>query len=142
MSRTIEVKISAELHGDKEPGSEIQRLQWEALDTAWDLLRETAVKVVLIALREQAAEQGATLRTDEEMFAEARAMVERGEQAATSYLELAPQAGDPNPLVNLAGQGLDGVFHMLVDAAAQMAQEGLEVAYGIQELEVHANGDD
>lgn len=115
--RTITVAIDPELHADQ-PENEAERIVWEALDTAWNLLRETAVRVTILELREQLAEAGFTnMRSDEELFAEAT-QPGADPDMAKSYLDLAPDS-------KLAAVGLSGVFEILVDQARIEASEGM-----------------
>lgn len=119
----VHVAIDPEMH-EFEPSSDRQRLTWETLDTAWNLLRETAVRIALTEVREQLAEQGFTnMPTDEQLFERAR---EEG-VGATSYLDLAPQTGDGG-MADLAAEGLYGVLAMLSEAAYQEARTGMAAA--------------
>jgi len=119
----VHVGIDPELH-QREPESEAQRITWAALDTAWNLLRETAVRLALLELREQLTAQGFTdMPTDEDLFELAR---EEGE-GATSYLDLAPQLGD-DELVDIAGEGPYQVLEVLHEVAFAQASEGLGLA--------------
>lgn len=122
-NRTVTVEVDFELHGGAEPESEVQRITWEVLDTAWKLLREGAVRVVLAEVRAQLAEQGLpTLPDDEAMFRLARESDDP--DAPVSYLDLAPNKGD-GPAVDLAGQGLQGAFQLLADQVFAEAADGL-----------------
>lgn len=125
-ARTITVAIDPELHDGEQPKSDRQRALWETLDTAWNLIREGAVRVTLADIREQLAEQGFTgMPSDEELFALGR---ESGDpEAPTSYLDLAPNRGD-GEIVNMAGEGLFSVFSLLAEQAYTDAAAGLDLA--------------
>jgi len=119
----VHVGVDPSRHNE-EPESEVQRLTWAALDTAWNLLRETAVRLALLELREQLTAQGFTdMPTDEDLFEQAR---EEGE-GATSYLDLAPDGGDGID-VEMAGAGLYSVLEVLHEVAFAQASEGLGLA--------------
>lgn len=116
MTDTVEVKLDPELH-KRTPETVIEGIAWPVLDTAFNLLRDAAVKVVLQELRTSAAEQGAPFpATDEELFKLAR---ESGDpDAPTSYRDLAPES-------MLAAEGLHAVFLELIDTATLDAQQGM-----------------
>lgn len=118
---TITVEFDQSMHPNTEFDKldEPSKVAFAALDTAYKLLREYAVRVVLTSIREEAKEQGQELPSDEELFRLAR---ESGvEGAPTSYLELAPD-------VEIAALGLHGAFQMLVEVATVEAEEGLGLA--------------
>jgi hypothetical protein len=120
----LRVAVDPSMHEGKEPEPESQRIVWETLDTAWNLLRESATRLALLEVREQLTEQGfENMPTDEELFERAR---EEGE-GATSYLDLAPDLGDSD-VTDAAGQRLYGVLALLGDAALGQAMEGFEAA--------------
>lgn len=131
-SRTFTLAIDPELHDGREPESEVQRITWEALDTAWKILREASVRVTLVDIRAQLKEQGFTeMPSDEEMFKAGR---ESGDpDAPTSYLDLAPRRGD-GPAVELAGHSLLGVLQLLTDQAMLDASTGLGFAMEERDL--------
>lgn len=125
-SRTFTLAIDPALHDGREPESEVQRITWETLDTVWNVLRESAVRLTLVEIRAQLKEQGfEQMPSDEAMFEAAKASGDP--DAPKSYLDLAPQRGD-GPAVELAGQGLLGAFQLLADQAMVDASEGLGFA--------------
>lgn len=117
--RMIELKLDPSLRAakaDPTPPTATEALIWPYLDTAYNLLREAAVRLVLHEIRQQAAEQGQTVEPDEELFRQAR---ESGvEGAPTSYMDLAPDG-------ELPAMSFHGVFGLLVDMAAADAEQGL-----------------
>lgn len=120
-ARTIPVEFDQSMHPDTDYDKldEPSKLAFAALDTAYKLLREYAVRVVLTSIREEVKEQGGELPSDEEMF---RLAKESGvEDAPTSYMDLAPD-------VEIAALGLHSVFHVLVEVATVEAEEGLGLA--------------
>lgn len=118
--RTFTLAVDSELHGGREPEGDIQRITWETLDTVWNILRESAVRVVLTEIREQLATAGFTgMPTDEELFAKADADPEMPKD----YLDLAPQRGD-GPAVELAGVSLQNAFNTLAEQAMADAVAG------------------
>ena len=123
--RTIEVKLDPSIHGRAPEGAQ-EEISWAALDTAWNLLRETAVQLTLQSMREQAAEQGIDFpATDDELFQEAR---DSGDpDAPTTYLDLAPEN-------EMAAMGLHSVLQVLVQDAFKDAQNGLNDARDIESL--------
>lgn len=119
----VEVKIDPARH-DAQPENEIERLQWEVLDTVYGLLGEYAVRVTLQALRDAAAEQGIPfLATDKEIFDHPDNVADP--DAPKSYRDLAPDN-------ELAALGLAGAFNVLVDQAYEEAREGIEVGNRFQ----------
>lgn len=119
--RTVEVKLDPEMHPDAVADTEVKRLTWEVLDTVWKLLQEYSVRVTLAEIRTQLEASGAfeALPSDEELFAAAK---ESGDpNAPTSYMDLAPSP-------ELAGQGLQSVFDILVAEAFLDAAEGMGFA--------------
>lgn len=118
MSDTFKVEFDQSLHPSVKPGDldEPSLLAFAALDTAYNLLRDYAVRVTLATIRIEAAEQGQTLPSDEEMF---RLAKESGvEGAPTSYRDLAP-------LVSQAAMALHEAFEYLVVTATEEAVEGM-----------------
>jgi len=118
MSRTITVAIDPEQHGGAEPESEVARIVWETIDTAWNLLREGAVRTTMVALREANPE----LPSDEELFREAAESGVPG--APTSYLDLAPNRGDGFE-IGLASKAVRSVFEVLAERTMSDAIHGL-----------------
>lgn len=118
MSDTFKVEFDQSLHPSVKPEDleEPARLAFIGLDSAYNLLRETAVRVTLANIRMEAAEQGKTLPSDEELFQEAR---ESGvEGAPTSYRDLAPS-------IRQAALALNEAFELLLLAATEEAVEGM-----------------
>lgn len=114
---TITVAVDPKLH-TREPGSESERLTWAALDTAWNLLREYAVRVTIQDIREANPDSGFPA-TDQELFDSAHPL-----GGPANHLELAPEPGD-SPRVDLAAMGLAGAFEMIQDQARADAALGL-----------------
>lgn len=118
----VEVKLDPSLRSakaDPNPPTEAEAIVWPYLDTAYNLLREAAVRLVLHEVREQGREQGVDVVPDEELFRQAK---ESGvEGAPTSYMDLAPDD-------ELAAMSFHGVFGLLVDLAARDAEQGLNQA--------------
>lgn len=115
---SIKVEFDQSLHPSvkfeelDEPG----KLAFAGMDTAYNLLREYAVRVTLATIRAEAAEQGQTLPSDEELFQAAK---ESGvEGAPTSYMDLAP-------VVTQAAMALHEAFEYLVVVATEEAIEGM-----------------
>lgn len=116
--RAVLVEVDPALHPEA-PATDIQRLNWEALDTAWKLLREYAVRITLAEVRAQARAQGIDFPEDEELF---RLNAESGDVfAATEYLDLAPASPQ-------AAQFLAQAFNELQNIAFQEASEGMNFA--------------
>lgn len=118
MSDTFKVEFDQSLHPLVKPEDldELARLSFAGLDSAYNLLRETAVRVTLASIRAEAAEQGQTLPSDEELF---RLAEESGvEGAPTSYRELAPYDSRSAYLLNQA-------FELLLVVATEEAVEGM-----------------
>jgi hypothetical protein len=115
----VEVKLDPSLRAaqaDPAPKTERAALAWPFLDTAYNLLREAAVRLALHEVRKQAAEQGFAMPGDEELFAQAK---ESGELfAPTSYMDLAPDD-------EMAALSFHGVFSILADKAMEDAVNGL-----------------
>lgn len=113
--RSVEVRIDPERHV-AQPENEIERLQWEVLDTVYGLLGEYAVRITLQAMREAAAEQGIPFPvTDQEAFDHPD---NTGPGAAKGYRDLAPD----NETAALA---LAGTFGLLLDQAYREAHEAI-----------------
>lgn len=124
--RTIAVRIDSEFHGGKEPRDEVERLIWEILDTAWNLLREGAVRVTIAELNSQLSENGVEFRLDpEQIFAENA----DNPDAPRSYMDLAPQKGDGES-VELAGMSLQAAFELLAQQTFADAASGMGLAIG------------
>ena len=109
------IEIDPELHKGKAPEDEVTRITWETLDTAWNVLRDGAVRTVLQTLREDVAGPGFPA-TDEELF---KLLGERlGDDAPKSYRDLAPRSKDAAAL-------LAATFGLLEDQALSDAIAGL-----------------
>lgn len=112
----VEVRIDPERHS-AQPENEIERLQWEVLDTVYALLGEYAVRITLQALRDAAAEQGIPFpATDKEMFDDPDNVADP--DAPKSYRDLAPDN-------EIAALGLAGAFDVLIDQAYEEARAGI-----------------
>lgn len=114
--RTITVEVDLPMH-QRPPQNEYEELSWAALDTAWNLLREYAVRGVLLQLREEAAEQGIAFPSDEQLFEQEP----DNPDFPRSYLDL---AASPDS----AGRALDAAFQLLVAETFAEATEGLREA--------------
>lgn len=80
---------------NREPDTLSTALSWAALDTAWNLLREMAVRVVFTQIREAAERKGVEWpATDQEVLE--RIKVAHDLDKVPSYLDLA--VGDPDKL--------------------------------------------
>lgn len=91
---TVKLEL-AEDSKNREPETLSTVLAWAALDTAWNLLREMAVRQALAQVREAAGRKGVEWpATDEEVFEQIK--VAHGTEKLPSYLGLAP--GDPDRL--------------------------------------------
>lgn len=116
MNRTVEIKLHPELRqlsADPTPQTDIDKATWPLLDTAYQLLREAAVRAAFVEISRQAAEQGIEWSpSPEEHLADVPEL--------ESIMDLAPDDG------NVAG-----VFHGLFEAFFSMAmldaQAGLDV---------------
>lgn len=87
----VEVKLDPSLRAAKEdpaPQTDDEKSAWPLLDTAYNMIREAAVRVTLNEIRRQSVEQGVDVGTDEELFRQAAASGIPG--APTSYADLAP----------------------------------------------------
>ncbi len=115
--RTITVEIDPE-RGTGVPSDNVEAEVRAAVDTAWKLLRESAVRATMIALREEMAEQGIVVPTDEELFSQSSST-----GGPASYLELAPD--NPQALFHL-----NAAVRILVTQAAVDAEAGLGFGQG------------
>ena len=116
--RAVLVEVDPALHPEA-PATDIERLNWEALDTAWKLLRDFAVRITLAEVRAQARAQGIDFPEDEELF---RLNVESGDVfAAAEYLDLAPASPE-------AARFLAQSFGLLQNTAFEEASEGMNFA--------------
>lgn len=111
VENAVAVEVDPTIH--RRLPAENERESWAALDTAWNLLREVAVKLVIMSMREQAAEQGVPFpATDLEMFEEG--VADDPENAPRTYSDLAAESP-------LAATGLHAVLSTLVDETMTMA---------------------
>lgn len=121
-ARTVEIKLHPELRSaleDPAPKTEEDREVWPLLDTAYQLIREAAVRAVFVEIRRQAKEQGVEIGDDEELFRQAR---ESGvEGAPTTYMDLAPD----HPMI---ARTFHSAFAALYNLAMQDAATGLNQA--------------
>jgi hypothetical protein len=117
MTHFIEVKTDT----DNVANDELERLAYSALDTAWNLLNEYAVRVTLQELREEAEEAGFTdYPSDEQLFADALASLDP--EAPTSYRDLYPGNLDDR----LALSGLFASLLIAAGEAVRLAAEDIE----------------
>lgn len=115
LPRLVEVRLHPELRQaseDPTPKTDEDKAVWPLLDTAYQLVREAAVRAVFVEIRKQAAEQGVTLGDDDTLIRESR---ESGvEGAPTSVMDLAP---DHPAIAGLFHQVFEGLFELaMLDA--------------------------
>lgn len=119
MTRTVEIKLHPELRAamaDPTPKTDEDKVVWPLLDTAYQLVREAAVRAVFVEIRKQAAEQGVTLGTDEELIQQS---LDSGvEGAPKTVMDLAPD----HPMV---ADAFHSAFEGLFALAMQDAVQGL-----------------
>lgn len=118
VKQTVTVEFDPELHTKVkfEDLDEPTRIAFAAMDTAYNVLRDAAVRVTLASLRTAQQEAGEDFPLDEELFQQAK---ESGiEGAPTSYRDLAPQSLE-------AAMNLDAAFSVLVEMATSDAVAGL-----------------
>lgn len=110
----VVVELDPKYH-PHDPEDATEALVWAALDTAWNILGEAAVKSILLQIREQSAELGFEMPPDDEIF---RLASEDGDpDAPTCYRDLIPESV---VAANLIGRA----FQILVDLAGNGAAEG------------------
>lgn len=118
MTHTIKVEIDQDLHGEQQPESPTEAYVWAAMDTAWNLLRETAIRRVLDNLRTSAAEaSGRVIPSNEVIF---QKMSDANDGARIGYRDLAPEGCPP------LKHAFATVFAHLMDEAAEDMGGGLE----------------
>lgn len=84
----VEIRLDPALH-IASPEGVIDGMSWAAMDTAWNLLRDTAVRVAIQVIRESSAEAGLPFpTTDQELFDQVEQAGIPG--APKSHRELAP----------------------------------------------------
>ncbi len=118
MFGTVKVEIDEARH-KTQPQDEVERIVWAYIDTAYNLMRVAAVRANLTELRIRLAEQGLTVPSDEEMFADLKASGDP--EAPTTYLDLGPSRRDAALLLATA-------FEILADTAFEEMGEGFERA--------------
>lgn len=120
--RSVEIKLHPELRdalADPAPKTDEEKVVWPLLDTAYQLVREAAVRAVFVEVRRQAAEQGITLGTDETLIRESQ---ESGvEGAPRSVMDLAPDSAT-------IASTFHAVFEGLFELALRDAITGLNDA--------------
>lgn len=118
----VHVAFDQERHPDIDFNEldEATKVGFIALDTAYSILGEAAVKVVLAAIRESA---DGDLPSDEELFEESRQSGIEG--APTSYRDLAPSSMH-------AARHLSSAFDLLVEQAEDDAFLGLSMGGGAE----------
>jgi hypothetical protein len=118
--RTVNVEVEAGTR-TREPENDIEREAWAAVDSAWSLLRESAVRSVMLAYKEAAALNGDPNFSDPDRWlADAQA----GGSDVESLAELAPDHTE-SPLLHA---GLAAVFAGLVREVQSYAAEGFALA--------------
>lgn len=123
--RSVEIKLHPELRdalADPAPKTDEEKVVWPLLDTAYQLVREAAVRAVFVEVRRQAAEQGITLGTDEELIAASSDV----EGAPENVMDLAP---DSATIASTFHAVFEGLFELaLRDAITGLnrAKAGLE----------------
>lgn len=115
---SIEVKTDTDNVAD----TELERLAYSALDTAWNLLNEYAVRVTLQELREEAVKVGVTdFPSDEKLFEDAIASGDP--DAPKSYRDLYPGVLSDR-------LALSGLFAgLLIAAAGAVGQSAEDIAF-------------
>lgn len=109
-ARVVPVEIDATLHTSS-PDPEAAET-WAVLDTAYNLLRDHAVKETIKQMRAQALEDGHSFPEDELIFAQSAAL------GVSGYRDLA--VNDP-----LAARGLMAVYEVLVKVTVENANDAL-----------------
>lgn len=82
--RTVKIELDPTLHRGDVELDDIEKEMWAGVDTAFNIMRETAIRVVLKGLREKAEGEGVQYPSDEEIFASPV------EGAPRNYREMAP----------------------------------------------------
>lgn len=106
---TVTVEVDLPIH-KRPPQDGYEKIAWAALDTAWNLLREYAVRAVLAEMRELAEEDGIPFPSDEELLSR--------EGGPRTYLDMAVNPED-------AGQALDAAFRILIAETVFALTEGI-----------------
>lgn len=118
MTHTIKVEIDQKLHGDEQPDDGTEAYVWAAMDTAWNLLRETAVRRVMDDFRAGATQAtGRVIPSDEVIF---QKMSDAHDGAPMGYRDLAPEGCPP------LKQAFATVFTHLMEEAIEDLEEALE----------------
>lgn len=103
------------------PADRAEEIVWAYLDTAYNLIRESAVRLLLEDMRSSAAEVGIQFpATDEELFADMNATAAGlGEEGPKNHLDLAPHS-------DAVATALDLTFQAFYAEARKYAREALE----------------
>ncbi len=114
----VEVQFDPELH-TREPANAQEALMWSVLDTAWNLLREYAVRITLQEARDQAHAAGEEFPdSDEQVFADS--IAEHGENAPKGHLDLAV---DCPAVISMLASAFDHLVQETMENAATGGQE-------------------
>lgn len=114
--RTITVGIDPSMHPGGESTNEYQKLLWAALDTAWNLLSEYAVRITLVQIREAMHAQGHEFPDEAGLFEQAVATGDPN--APRSYDDL--KEGD-----YVAAEMLTAMFDRLIESTMRAASGGM-----------------
>jgi hypothetical protein len=118
MNHTVTVEVDPEIHTNP-PKSGIQETVWAHLDTAYNLIREAAVRAVIDDMRRESQKQGLPFPdTDEELFQAAEAEGEvLGMEAPKGYRDLAAHSAE-------VIEAVEAAFRVLVRLTVQDARDG------------------
>lgn len=112
VDKTVKIEIDPELHKNRHEPNGQERLVWETLDTAWNLLREGALHAVIFAVRSSLEQAGAEALTDEQIFES----LKDNPNAPRNYREMAPASPIAQSMVSAAFQVL---MQEVMDVAAE-----------------------
>lgn len=118
--RTVKIEFDPGLHGGELELDPIEREMWAGVDTAFNIMRETAIRVVLRGMRERAAKEGIHYPPDEEMFSSGIPGAPR------SYRDMAPSG-----CAEVRGLH-SAVFEHLLQEATEDMEEAFEKAEKIR----------
>lgn len=117
MTESIEVKVDPSMH-DREPADEVERALWAGMDTAWNLIRTTAIRSVAEQVRKNLIEDGGDPPPADEVFAR----FEGDPEGPHAWIDMAP-TGCPD-----ARQAYRTLFqHMLFEAQDDLQEAIFEV---------------
>lgn len=113
--------IDPSMHS-RTPENRTEEIVWAHLDTAYNLIREGAVRLLLEDMRSSAVEVGIPFpETDEELFKQmGETAAELGEKGPENHLDLAPHS-------DAFAAALDLMFRTFYAEAREEALEAMEV---------------